>query len=176
MTGSDQRTFATTAACAAAFPFLAGHMVAGFSELARLNLSMYAAVLVGVQNNRESLLPLQTPVPHAWSQTGGLPPFAAQFAVPTSTVIEMTLQTSAALNRFALDGYVETVRHATAAIAAMARSVRIVDVMMKSAIPVSDDSDCAVAAIPPATLQDSARKDVDSVAGAAPTARRRRRP
>ncbi|MFC5430563.1 hypothetical protein ACFPTO_17405 [Paraburkholderia denitrificans] len=173
MTGSDKKTFATTAACAAAFPFLAGHMVVGFSELARLNLSMYAAVLAGVQNNRESMLPLQTPVPLAWNQTGGVPPFAAQFAVPTSTVIEMTLQTSAALSRFALDGYVETVRHATAAIAAMARSV---DAMMKSAIPVSDDSGDAVAAIPPATLQDSARKDVDSVAGAAPTARRRRSP
>ncbi|WP_213309045.1 hypothetical protein [Paraburkholderia sacchari] len=119
VSSSKEKSFATTAACAAAFPILAGHLVAGFSELARLNLSMYASVLAGAQNRRESMPPSQMPEPLVWNRAGTMLPFAAQFAVQTSAVMDMTLQTSAALNRLAIDGFVETIRHATAAIAAM---------------------------------------------------------
>ncbi len=118
--------------------------------------------------------PSQTPEPLAWSPTGTFLPFAAQFAAHTSVMVDMTLQTSAGLNRLALDGYVETVRHATAAVAAMARSLRVADGMMKSASPAPEDSGCAVAAMARAALREIARKDVESVAGVAPTGRRQR--
>lgn len=119
MSCSEEKSFATTAARAAAFPILAGHLVAGFSELARLNLSMYASVLAGAQNKRESMPPSQTPEPLAWNRAGTMLPFAAQFAAHTSAMMDMTLQTSAALNRLAIEGVVETIQHATAVIAAM---------------------------------------------------------
>jgi hypothetical protein len=170
----EKQLFATSAACAAAFPILAGHLVAGFSELERLNVSMYGALLAGAENNCESTQPSKTLEPVAWNQAGAFPPFAAQFAAHSSAVMDMTLQTSAALNRLALDGYVETVRHATAVIAAIARSLRITDAMMKAASPAPDDSGCAVAAMPPAVLQDITRKEAGSVAGAVSTGRRRR--
>ncbi|WP_028221594.1 hypothetical protein [Paraburkholderia oxyphila] len=174
MSSSEEKSFATTAAGAAAFPLLAGHLVAGFSELALLNLSMYASVLAGAQNKRESMPPSQTPEPLAWNRAGTMLPFAAQVAAHTSAVMDMTLQTSTAVNRLALDGYVETVRHATAAIAAMVRSLRVADAMMKSPGPAPDDSGCAIATMPPAALRDIARTDTDSVAGVAPTGRRQR--
>ncbi|MEM5314258.1 hypothetical protein [Paraburkholderia sp. JHI869] len=174
MSSPEKQSFATTAACAAAFPILAGHLVAGFSELARLNVSMYGALLAGAENHRESTQPPKTLDPFAWNRAGTLPPVAAQFAAHTSAVMDMTLQTSAALNRLALDGYVETVRHATAAIAAIARSLRITDAMMTAASPSSDDSGCSVAAMAPAALQDTTCKEAESVAAAVSTGRKRR--
>ncbi len=132
---------------------------------------MYAAVLAGAQNRRESTQPPQALGPCALNPAGRLPPFVVRFAAHASAVMDMTLQTSVALNRFALDGYVETVRHASAAITAMVRSVRAANAM--TTLP-PDDSVCAVAAMPTAAMQDSARKDADHVAGVAPTGRRRR--
>jgi hypothetical protein len=172
----EEKSFATTAASAAASPILAGHLVAGFSELARLNLSMYAAVLAVAQNRHESMLPSQRPETLAWNQAGTMPPFAAQFVTHMSAMMDMTLQTSAAMNRLFLDGYFETVRHVTAAVASIARSLTVTDGVMKSPSPDPDDSCCAVAAMPAAALQDSVHKDADSVSGVPATGRRRRSP
>ncbi|WP_324160957.1 hypothetical protein [Paraburkholderia sp.] len=176
MSSPQEKSFATTAASAAAFPILAGHLVAGFSELARLNLSMHAAVLAVAQNRHESVLPSQRPETLAWSQAGTMPPFAAQYIAHTSAMMDMTLRTSAALNQLVLDGYVESVRHATAAVASIGRSLTVTDGVMKSPSPDPDDSRCAVAAMPAAALQDSVHKDADSVSGVPATGRRRRSP
>jgi hypothetical protein len=170
----EEKKFATTAACAAAFPFLAGHLFAGFGELARLNLSMYAAVLASAQNRRESILLSQGPEALAWIQAGTMPPLAAQFAAHASAMMDVTLQTSAALNRLSLNGYVEAVRHATAAIAVIARSLTVTDAMMKSAGSAPDDSGSASVAMPAGAVRDIARKDADAVEGVAPIRRRRR--
>ncbi|CAD6528647.1 hypothetical protein LMG27952_02255 [Paraburkholderia hiiakae] len=81
-------------------------MVAGFSELTRLNLAMYSARLTGTQNTRDGILPPQTRGPRAGNRAVGLPLFADQFVASPSAVLEMTLQTSTSLNRLALEGYV----------------------------------------------------------------------
>ncbi|WP_233888730.1 hypothetical protein [Paraburkholderia flagellata] len=172
----EQKSFATSAACAAAYPIPAIELAAAFGALARYNLSMYGVVLAGAPNRRESMPSAQTPEPLAWNQAGWMPPFAAQFAVHTSAVMDMTLQMSAALNRLALNGYVETARHATAAIATIARSLRVTDAMMKESSPAPNDSACAVDAMAPAASQHITRKKTDSFNGPAPTGRRRRNP
>jgi len=154
-----QTAFATTEACATAFPVLAGHLVVGFSELARLNLSMYGAVLAGAQKNREGVLSLQTPELFAWPPGNMMPSIVAQWAADTRALLDMTLQTTATLNRFAVASYVETVQHATAICTAIARSVRGVDVI--------DDHRCAVAATPRTVRKDLAPKN-DLARGTAP--------
>ncbi|HKR44545.1 MAG TPA: hypothetical protein VJU59_33555 [Paraburkholderia sp.] len=176
VSSSEQKSFATTAACAAAFPFMVSDLLAGFSELARLNLSMYAAVLALAHNRRESMLPPQKQESLALNLTGRLAPVVSPFAAHTGAVVDMTLQTSVALNCFALDGYVETARHASAAIAVMLRSLRVADSMMNSTSPVSVDSDCAVTAMPVAAVRDIARKDANAIASVVPIGRRRRSP
>ncbi|MCP3728430.1 hypothetical protein M3I53_35885 [Paraburkholderia sp. CNPSo 3272] len=108
MSSPKVKSFATSAACAAASPVIAGCLVAGFSELARLNLSMYEASLVGAKNTRDNILPSQTPRARAWNLTGSLPPFAAQFFATPGAALDITLQTSSSLYRLALEGYVET--------------------------------------------------------------------
>ncbi|WP_233885556.1 hypothetical protein [Paraburkholderia flagellata] len=60
MSNPQENLFATTAACPAAFPVLAGHRVAGFSEPARLNLAICGVLLAGAQNAREGVLPSPT--------------------------------------------------------------------------------------------------------------------
>ena len=172
----EQKSFAASAACAAAFPIPAIQLAAAFGALARLNLFMYGVVLARVPNRRENTPSAQTPELLAWNQAGWMPPFAAQFAVHPSAVMDMTLQMSAALNRLALNGYVETARHATAAIATIARSLRATDAMMRESSPAPHDSACAVDAMAPAASQDITRKKADSVNGPAPTGRRRRSP
>ncbi|MEX3962815.1 phasin family protein [Paraburkholderia sp. EG286B] len=176
MSSPEKQSFATAAACTAAFPILAGHLVAGFSELARLNLSMHAAVLAVAQNRHESLLRSQSPDTLAGNQAGTMPPFAAQFVEHTSAMMDMTLQTSAALNRLFLDGYVEAVRHATATVAAIATSLKVTDAVVKSPGLDPADTRCAVTAQPAAALQDSMRKHADSGESVSATGRKRRSP
>ncbi|HKT93993.1 MAG TPA: hypothetical protein VJS18_17650 [Paraburkholderia sp.] len=60
MSNPQENLFATTAACPAAFHVLAGHRVAGFSELARLSLAIDGGLLAGAQNTRDGILPSQT--------------------------------------------------------------------------------------------------------------------
>jgi hypothetical protein len=114
----QQKSFATTTAFLAAFPILAGHVAAGFSEHARVNLSVYGAVLAGAQKNRGRILSSQS----TEQVTPTLANMLLSLVVHTGVLMGMALQTSATLNQTALDGYVDAVRQATASFAAMARA------------------------------------------------------
>lgn len=145
----QQKAFATTIACATALPVHAGHLAVGLSELARLNLSMYGAVLAGAQKNRENMLSSRTTDLLAWIPGNMMPSLAAQWAAHISALMEMALQTTGTLNRFAIVGYVETVQHATAIFTAIARRSVLVDDVM-------DDPRCGVVATLTAARQDPA--------------------
>ncbi|MCG5078302.1 hypothetical protein [Paraburkholderia tagetis] len=145
-----QNAFATREACATAFPVLA-RLAVGFSELARLNLSMYGAVLAEAQKSRESVLSLQTSELFAWLPGNLMLSIAAQWGADTSAMMDMALQTTATLNRFAFASYVETVQHATGMCTSIPRSVRGVDVI--------DVHHCAVAVTPTTVRHDIALKN-----------------
>ena len=170
----DQKLFATSAACAAAFPIPAIQLAAAFGELARLNLSMYGVVLAGVRENRETIPSLTAADSLSWSQTEALPSLGVPFTAYAVALTDLMLQTVATLNRLALDGCVAMGRHATAAIAAMGESARIADAATKAASQVPDDSRCSTVATPVAP--GIAREIADPSAESAPRASRRRSP
>ena len=172
----EQKLFATSAACAAAFPIPVIQLAAAYGELARLNLSMYGVVLAGARENRETIPSSTKADPLAWHHAEALPSLSVPFAACTVALTGLMLQTAVALNRLALDGCVEMGRHATAAIAAMGGSARIADAATKAASQVPDDSRYSAAVTPTGVAPGIAREIADPSVRSAPRASGRRSP
>ncbi|HTR08878.1 MAG TPA: hypothetical protein VMJ11_19950 [Paraburkholderia sp.] len=176
MSYPEQKSFATAAACTAACPFPAIHLATALGELARLNLSMYGVVLAGARENREDITSSKTTYPLAWNQAAALPSLAVPMGAHTVALIDLTLQTTATLNRLAFASYVEMARQASAGMTAMGRSAWIADATTQVASDVPEHSPAAALGAP-AVVRDIAREVAGSTPAAAlPASRRRRSP
>lgn len=169
LSSPEQKSFATTyESCAAKFPILAGHLLAGICELERLNFVTYRSVLHESRQTWQSVLSAQSPEQLVRAQADWLPSLAAQMAGYTSGWMDIASETAAKLGQFALDCHAGNSRHAATICAGMTRSARSGEAMLRAVIGVPDDTGSAPAVTSTVDSREIPRAGMSAAPAAAP--------